>query len=155
LSSVHVYVENMDPCGAYLSHDYGAPIASDAFYKLAYNNSGAHNFTCSNGVPFQGYTFSYYQGTTQLLFNGVMTTNNGLAYAKTEVHNGSPITYNFIGCDPGLTCASSSYGLHVASSSLAWSLWDSSKSSTAIHYNPPFLHTFNNYWSFKTCPVSC
>lgn len=53
-SSVHIYVENMDPCGVYYSQDFGAPASSDYFYSLLYDGTGGHNFTCPNGVLFRG-----------------------------------------------------------------------------------------------------
>jgi len=92
----------------------------------------------SGGTPF------YY---------GVMSTNYGLVLAKTELQapSGTTINYAFFGCSSS-SCTDSSYGLRLYDGS-SWSLWTAS--STSSNANPPYLHTYNNYWSFKTCPSTC
>jgi hypothetical protein len=153
--SVHVYYENVDPCGSYYKGDLGAPGSADYPYRIS-PNGGARSFTCPNGVPFTGYSYAYRKGSysSTPFFYGVISTSDGLAMAKTEVQGGAPVNYDFFGCDPGLTCADGAYGIELLAGT-TWRRWSATDSSTASHGNPPYLHTFQSHWSFKTCPVSC
>lgn len=152
-NAVHIYYENMDPCGTYYARDLGTPPSADYFYSIRYDNAGPSTFVC-NGVPFSGYTYDYTKGSSSTpFFFGVLSHSSGGTQALTERHSPSSMTYNFFGCDPGLTCANSGYGLDLYFSS--WQLWTTSIASTPTQYDPPYLHTYNSRWAFKTCPVAC
>lgn len=157
LGSVHVYYENVDPCGSYYVDDLGAPVAADYKYFISLY-SGPQNFTCANGVPFQGYTFAYRMGssTSPPYFFGVMSANSGPAYGNTELQ-GSPlptINTDYFGCSPTFDCNNPDYGFRLYDGT--WHTWTSSlASSFSFNGNPPYLHTYNNYWAFKTCRATC
>jgi hypothetical protein len=155
-SAVHMFYENVDLCGAYYKADIGVPPAPDTRYLLNYDGAGAMTFSCG-GVPTTGYGYEYRTGssTSTPFFFGVMSTSDGLALAKTEIQ-GSPIIGNdYFGCDPSLVCTNTAYGMRLFDGSV-WSTWTPGlAASVSSSANPPYLHTFNNYWSFRTCAAAC
>jgi hypothetical protein len=153
-TEVHMYYENRDPCGTYYANDIGKRPTKTYFYLVRYDGNAAKQFTCPNGVPFLGYTFFYKKGssTSSPFFYGVMSTKGGRADANTEVHNSPPQGVNYFGCSD-LSCSDTAYGIELYKSATGWSLW--TENATRVAYKPPYLQTFNNYWSLKTCPSAC
>lgn len=146
-----MYYENVDYCGSYYKQDLGAPPSANYFYSIKYNGAGRKRYNCPNTVPFYGYTFEYRKGSSSTpFFYGVLSTGSGLAMAKTEVQGNPPLSLVYYGCS-NLSCNDTPYAIMLFLS--AWSLWTAS--STSSNGNPPYLRTFNSYWSFKTCPTSC
>jgi hypothetical protein len=146
----HIYYENVDMCGVYYADDLGAPPVSNYFYELKYDGTGAHTYTCPNGVPKTGYRYDYRKGSSGAspFFIGVLSTQDGLALAKTEVQGNPTIPTTRFGCS-ATSCTATAYGLRLYVSS--WSLWTGA--STSSQANPPWLHTYSNYWGYKTCPT--
>ena len=152
----HVYAENVDPCGNYYADDFGAPVSTASWFRVAYDDNGSFTSNCAGGVPFTAYEFVYKQGSSQAadwpFFWGVMGTNDGRADAATEIHNApSEATVHF-GCLSTSTCIAES-GIEVESNS-GWVLCCTNVESRGPH-NPPYRNTIENYWAFKTCQNSC
>ena len=82
---------------------------------------------------------------------GLLPSSDGLALAKTELQ-GAPMNTDYFGCKPDLTCNDTGYQLRLYNGS-TWQAWTGT--STASHSNPPWLRTYHNYWSYKTCSTSC
>lgn len=154
-SAVHIYYENVDPCGDYYAGDKGAPGTPFSFYGLEYGNGGRQQFSCSGGELFYGYLFNYRKGssTATPFFHGVLSVSAGDAGAKTEVQNNPPLGTSYFGCSSATSCNSTTYALQLRTSTSTWLPWQ--QASTSSNDMPPFLHTYNNYWSFKTCATSC
>lgn len=76
----------------------------------------------------------------------------GSILAKTEVQGNPPIGLSYFGCSPSLSCFTTDYGMRIFQNG-AWNLWTVSSGSSES--NPPYLHTYNNYWSYKTCGTAC
>jgi hypothetical protein len=155
LATVQTYVENLDPCGEYSAQQYGIPPSPDILYKVKYDFTGSHLLLCQDGSKKTRYDFDFVEDTTTLGLTGFMPSSSGIALAETEIHNGAPITTNYFGCGPTLACNNGGNGLQLEESSNGWWLWTSGFSTGPLHDNPPYLHTFQNYWAFKTCPSSC
>jgi hypothetical protein len=86
-------------------------------------------------------------------FTGTIGTSDGLVLAKTEVQGGAPISTDYFGCGGSpFHCNVTTYGMHLYNGT-SWSIW--SASSVSSGSNPPYLHTYENYWGYKTCPSSC
>jgi hypothetical protein len=153
-NAVHIYYENVDGCGTYYRDDLGAPAAADSLYHISRNSAGAYTFVCPGGNHQSAYTYEYRIGSfsNTPYFYGSLPTNDGLALAKTETQGSPPINTDFFGCTPTFNCDNAAYGMHLWNGS-TWSSWTGA--STASRSNPPYLHTFHNYWSYKTCPTSC
>jgi hypothetical protein len=154
--SVHIFYENEDPCGEYFADDVGAPPSANYPYYLNYNLQGGATYYCpGDPVPKTFYTFEYRKGSwgSTPFYWGVLDSTSGLAFAKTEVQNGAPIGTDRFGCDDQKQCGvHQGFGLHLYNG-MYWYLWQTA--SSASHDDPPWVHTYYNYWTFATCPVSC
>ncbi len=153
-AAVHVYYENVDACGDYYAGDKGVPPAPDYAYYLMWDGASSHNIVCQNGDHQAAYTFEYRKGSVgnTPFHYGTLPTSDGMALAKTEIQGAPPINTDYFGCDPNRACGNGSYGLHLFNGT-SWLGWTGA--STKSEFQPPWLHTYNNYWSFKTCPASC
>jgi hypothetical protein len=151
---VRVYVENVDACGEYYVWDWGTRPAADTNYFINWNLAAPVLYSCSNGTYANGYHFDTRMGSSGATpFDyGTLPTSDGLALAKTETQGNPPINNDFFGCKPDLTCDDTGYQLRLWDGSV-WHAW--TYASTPSHSDPPWLHTYHNYWSFKTCPSSC
>jgi hypothetical protein len=148
----HVYMENAEPCGGYQAYDYGAPASADYAYYLTYNGSSQQVVTPCGQLT--EYIWAYRKGswTNPPFAYGLMTTASGPASAKTEMQNGAPEGIDYFGCSTS-GCNNAGYGLHLQVSG-SFALWTSSYPASASQGNPPYLHTYNTYWSYWTCPTS-
>jgi hypothetical protein len=153
-TAVHIYYENVDACGSYFKDDLGAPPSADYPYYIKRNAAGVHTIICPGGMPRSAYTYEYRKGSlaNSPFFLGNLGTDDGLAMAKTEIQGSPPINTDYFGCTSTFDCSTGSFGLHLFNGT-SWSLWTGS--STASHGNPPYLHTYNSFWAFRTCPNSC
>jgi hypothetical protein len=152
-STLSAYRENIDACGAYYAANVGAPGASDYLYYLSRVGS-AFDLTCTNGTHRTAYTYEFKKGsiTSVPFYYGNLSSSTGSAFAKSEYVGDATYTTDWFGCDTLATCNTSSYGLRLRTNG-SWALWTAT--STPVHGNPPYLHTYNSYWSFKTCASSC
>lgn len=148
-SYVHLYYENEDPCGAYHGDDVGSPSSNPLWFRVQYDGSGLHNYTCANGTAYTAYRFEFKKissGSTAF-YTGKMLVTNGRADANVELHN-SPAQPNiYFGCASSSTCLSD-YGIYTQSSS-GWSLMNST--SNEFESTPPFLQIIHGDYSFKVC----
>lgn len=153
-SSVVMYTEILDVCGDYYPTNWSAPPSPDYPYYLYYNGGGARTILCLNGSKRTGYYFDFARGSLGGVFTqGALDTTTGEIQAATEVNPpGSVIGTDYYGCDASKSCGNQSYGMHLYNGS-SWTTWTAA--STKLTGNPPFVHTYNNYWSFATCPISC
>jgi len=150
---VHVFYENVNVCGTYSNDDLGPPPTPNYAYYLSYDGNGQTGFYCP--THHTGYIIQYRMGSigSNPIFNGDLSTSDGLVLAKTE-DQGALLGTDYYGCQGVELCSNGSYGLHLYTSSTGiWSGWTGG--SVPSNGNPPYLHTFNNYWSFKTCPSLC
>jgi hypothetical protein len=149
-----MYYENMDPCGAYHSKDLGAPPSNPYRYVVWYPGAASHLYTCSNGAPYNGYSFSFRKGgtTTPVFAYGTMSTNDGRADANTEWHGSPTQPWIYFGCSSS-SCSDPAYGIDVLQhNDVDWvNNWSADPIGPS---NPPFLLTLNQYWSFKTCQTT-
>ena len=155
LGAVHVYYENVNPCGDYWAGDKGAPAFVNQAYYINYDGLGSVVVGCNNGSHRNGYSFLYRKGTfgSAPFFTGYMSGPDNYASAMTETVNNPTINTDYVGCQGPGACSISGFGIHVLTAPSTWNSWTGP--ATAIHDNPPWLHTYNNYWSFKTCPSAC
>jgi len=150
-SSVHIYYENEDPCGDYHNLDFGAPPSNPYRFAVWYPGGGTNLYHCGNGAPYPAYTFNFRKGatTTPVFAYGHMSTIDGRADANTE-RSGTPAlpTSNF-GCSTS-SCGNTAYAIEVLQhNGVDWvNNWSAESRGPA---NPPYRHTFVNYWSFETC----
>lgn len=152
-TSVHVYYENMTPCGDYHADDIGIPVSNPYWFRVQYNGGGLQSFTCDTiSGPHTGYKFGYKKGssTNADFFQGWMTTLDGRADANTEWHDTPPQATVYFGCASSATCLPD-YGIGVRSLS-QWGLCCSAVSEE--HGNPPYMHLISVYYSFRTCQTS-
>jgi hypothetical protein len=149
-----MYYENVDLCNSYHALTLTSPPTQDYAYYITYNNAGAHTFSCG-GIPTVGYTYEYRVGsfTSSPIFYGVMSQPNGLAMAKTEIQGAStPFGTDYYGCTGTKVCTNQGYGLHLFNPGL----WTTAYPTTTSHDVASWgLHSYNQYWSFATCPVAC
>jgi hypothetical protein len=152
-AAVHVYYENVDACGDYYAGDKGAPPSADFPYGLAWNGQASSNISCNNGDHHTGFTFKYTKGgvSNTPFFYGTLPTKDGIIGAKTEMQSALEST-DWFGCNASGGCTTSLYGLHLLNGA-TWSL--QTANSVASTSNPPFLHTYNSFWSYKTCATAC
>lgn len=153
-SAVHFYYENMDACGDYYFGDKGVPPQSDYPYYLSWDGGSSYNQTCNNGDHQTAYVWDWRKGSLGAtpFYVGDLGYSTGQASAATEVHDAAPINDDYYGCTSTFVCTNGSYGLHV----LGASGWTGLTSALAIGPDdPPFLHTYQAYWAFRTCPASC
>ena len=154
-AAVHVYVENVDPCKNYYKADKGVPGTPFNFYELEYDNGGRHQFSCSEGELYYGYFYSYRKGssTSTPFFRGVLAVSAGLGGAMTEAQNSPPLGNSYFGCSSATSCNSSTYAIQLRTLTSTWLPWQ--QSAEEFNSMPPYLHTYNNFWSFKTCATAC
>lgn len=152
-SAVHILYENVDGCGDYYRGDLGAPPSLDYPYGLNYSGA-VISIQCDLHDHQDAFQYRYTKGgvTTAPFFLGTMPSVDGTAISATELQGNPPISTDYFGCDPGLACSQTAYGLHLYNGS-TWSSWTAP--STKLEAQPPWLHTFHNFWSFKTCPAAC
>lgn len=150
LSAVHMYYENKDPCNDYYADDIGAPPDQPYFFLVKYDGAGAKTFHCSNGTPFTGYSFLYKKGSSAStpFYWGVMGTDDGRADANTEWNSPTYYPTSYFGCRTSTNCTNSAYGIEVYGSS--WKLCCGNPRSIRPA-NPPWRHTYSDYWGFKSC----
>lgn len=145
----------MNPCGDYVSGDWGIPSSNPYWFRVQYDNGGYEaSFTCSVPGVYTGYKFGYKKGSSANanFATGWMTTKDGQAMAKTEQHGSTviqPTTY--FGCASSATCLSD-YGIALRSIA-QWGLCCSTQPAL-VRDDPPYLKMVNNYYSFKTCETS-
>ena len=151
-SVVSQYYENVNPCNQYFKDDLTPPDQNRQFYSLKWNGNSAGSFQCPDGTAYSGYRFEFKKGqpTNDPFFVGRMGINDGEAAAMTERH-GTPIMDKaFFGCYSPGSCNNQSYGLNLTNDAgTGWVLWQGFAHS--IEDNPPYRHTYNTYWSFRTC----
>ena len=155
-ASVHIYYENMSPCGDYYSGDVGAPGPNPFFFQVHYDEEGVKSFHCANGAQYNGYQFNYKKGSgsSTAFYSGVMQPNDGRADANTELLNTPAEDISKFGCSSS-SCSNQDFGIHLHGPN-SWFLWDTGTAARSIGPdNPPYRNTFNSYWSFKTCKVAC
>jgi hypothetical protein len=152
-ASVHSYYENVDDCGYYYAGDVGIPPTPNYAYYISWDLGTTHSIVCDPGFG-TAYNFEYRRGSivSAPFFVGTLPSTDGLAMAKTEVQGGAPIGTDRFGCDHNKSCNNGSYGLHLFNGT-TWPGWTGA--STSSNGNPPYVHTYHNYWAFATCPVAC
>ena len=150
-----VYTENPDPCGIQNNAAHGTPPSTDYAYYVFYDG-------VSNTVNCGGYyaTYYYYEFKTGSINNppiayGYLGVQSGPAQMSTEIYptHDIPLGVDHYGCDPAMSCSSSSYGMHLYNGT--WHTYTSSYAHREQLGNPPWLHVHAAYWNFHTCPSSC
>jgi len=150
----HMFWENVDPCGTWFGTDVGAPPSPNYFYSISYDRQGARTFICFGGVQKTAYGFMIKKGSAQNspFATGYLPTLEGQEYARTELQGvGTPLGTTLFGCSATQTCTDTVYAMRVFSTQ--WTIW--TVGSTYLHDDPPWIHTYQNYWAFKTCPTAC
>jgi hypothetical protein len=149
-TSVHMYYENMDPCGDYYVDDLGTS-PSTFWGQVRYDGAGLQQFQCGSGIPFWGYVFAFKKGSSANapFVYGVMQTEDGRADANTEWHNTPAAGNTWFGCSTSTQCDNSAWGIQVNGGS-GWSNCCQNASSIGPA-NPPYRLDFHSYWAFKTC----
>ncbi len=153
-SAVHVYYENADACGDYHVLDKGVPNLHNYPYAVYWNGGSSRLQLCNNGDHRLAYDFAFRKGpipNVPFAF-GTIGASSGTAEALTELQNSPPEGTDWFGCDDSHLCTSSTWGMQLFTGS-SWQSWTSP--STKFENLPPAVHTYHNYWSFKTCPSSC
>lgn len=126
------------------------------YLNVKYTGSGLHLYHCPGGIPYYAYEFQFKKGsgTSTPFIYGNMSTNDGRAYALTELHDGSSGPTAYLGCASPSNCDDPDFGIEIQAQSGAWNLCCQSAVPQGPN-NPPYIRTFNTYWSFKTCHVTC
>jgi hypothetical protein len=152
-SAVHVFYENYDSCSDYYANDLGAPASPDYPYYISWDGASSHQIVCNDGSRVGVRTYEFRKGSfsNTPFYYGNLPQTSGDIEVLTEVQNGATIGTDYFGCDANKSCGNASYGIHV----LNGSTWSTLTSASRSHSDPPWVHTYNNYWSFATCPVSC
>jgi hypothetical protein len=156
VSVVSQYRENVDPCGTYYSHDLTPPDQNRQWYSVRWDGHAAWPFNCPDGTRFLGYVFAYKKGSpsNDPFWYGVMATNDGRADTYTEYHDTPPQATTYFGCYSPGSCNDQAYGLEIQDQNGTWVSWQGAATSIQGPDNPPYRHTFNQYWSFKTCKTA-
>jgi hypothetical protein len=155
-TAVHVYYENVTPCGDYREADKGAPGAANYPYYISHDGGGTVTVGCDNGSHRTGYGFLYRKGSfgSNSFFTGYMSSNYELPFVKTEIYNDPPyVNADYFGCQDVGSCTNAGYGIHVYTAASTWVGFTGPASK--IHYDPPYVYSYETYWSFRTCPTSC
>lgn len=154
-TSVHIYYENMDPCGNYFADDLGAPPTNPYRVVVWNDGNGTSTYSCG-GHTYTAYKFRYRLGPTSnpaISFIGKMRTIDGRADANTELHGLPTMGTNKFGCSSS-TCNDTDYAIKVLQhDGVTWThTWNGNPIGPD---NPPYRNTVNFNWSFHTCPSSC
>ena len=157
-STVRMFWENMTACtnsADYYFGDVGVPPTPDYPYYISWNGGSSFDKTCSNGNHVTAYTWEWRKGsfTSNPFHYGDLGHTFGFASAATEVIDLATIGTDRFGCDHNKICTNPSYGLHLYNGS-TWSLMTNAVVLGGPG-NPPYLHTWQNFWAFSTCPVAC
>jgi hypothetical protein len=151
-SKVTIYTENADPCGYGENLEHGVPPTRDYAYYVYYDGV---NFAAS--CSGREYEFEFKAGSINNppLDYGYMNTSSGPAEINTEIYPTNTVTINtdYYGCDTTLTCTNQSWGMNLYNGT--WHKFTTSYSAVLFDANPPFVHTYNKYWSFRTCRATC
>jgi hypothetical protein len=156
LSAVHVFHENVNPCGEYTADDDLAPASANYPYYINDDGQGLRTLVCPDGSHLSAYRFLYRKGSfgATPFFTGYMSSNYNDPSAMTETHDAPPINTDYLGCQAPGVCSNGSYAIHVYTASSTWISW-TGPTDPPYHSNPPFLHTYHNFWAFATCPSAC
>jgi hypothetical protein len=156
LAAVHIYYENMNPCGDYFAKDKGAPPSANYPYYINYGGQPSQTIGCNDGSHRTAFAFPYRKGSFGNLpfFTGFLSWTQDYPQALTETYFYPTIGTDYLGCqDSGGVCFNQSYGIHVYTQNSTWAIWTGP--AGYVNANPPYRHTYNNYWSVATCPVAC
>jgi hypothetical protein len=163
-NSVSMYIEDRDDsCLVSGGMDYhpipqGAPAAADQAYYVNRSASTATTHTCMNGqtsLPSWPYDFRIGTYSSKPVATGHLSVAFSWASAMTEDQNAPYLNTDYVGCDPSLTCAVAGNGLHLFDG-VTWRQWDTSiPVGEQNNSYAPYLHPYQLYWSFKTCPTRC
>ncbi|HZC33434.1 MAG TPA: hypothetical protein VE640_09135 [Candidatus Bathyarchaeia archaeon] len=149
-----IYTENPDPCGFGNNAEHGTPPTGSPDYAYYVFYDG-YNF--SDSCAGREYEFLFKAGsiTNPPLEYGYMGRSSGPAEINTEIYPTHDVVIGTdrYGCDPNLVCNNASFGIHLYDGS--WHSFTTSYSATPLNGNPPWLHSYTNYWTFATCPVNC
>lgn len=153
-STVQIFYENWDACDDYWFSLVGAPPTPNYPFYLSWDGGSSYNQSCNDGRHQTAYVWEWRKGSfTNAPFHyGNLGFSSGQASAATEVLDSATIGTDRFGCDHNKVCSSAAYGIHVYDGS-TWSLLTAGGSIGPG--NPPYRHTYQNYWAFATCPVSC
>jgi hypothetical protein len=154
------HYEHVNPCNEYFGQtlDSGPP-SLPYFYLVKYDGEGLKLHECDDAVghDYYGYEFIFKKGsaTSNPFFTGVMSSNDGRADAVTEIHDTPTMNNRYFGCaNAGQNCDDPDYGFEVLANG-SWNLCCATPYLWDPDSGPPHLHTYNNAWSFKTCPNLC
>lgn len=149
-----MFRETLNVCGVYKSKVLAAPSPiGPPFFSL--KKIQAVNYDCGVEVV-PAYSFEYKKGdfesTATAFYTSYLEDPSGIIIAKTERQGTAPIGVSRYGCAGPSACHNADFGLRINNGS-GWNLWTVNSQSSS--HNPPFLETFENYWSYRTCGTPC
>lgn len=164
-SGVDVYTEASDQCQDRTDVDHNAPPQADYPYYVNYDGQGPHTMTCPSysklaGQQVQYYNYQFRDGSSNdpPIAYGTLSSAAGQVETMTELYDGptTPTNTDYYGCSASLSCTTDSYGLHLYNGS-AWLVWNANYSTSvwSPEGDPPYRHSYNTYWSWKTCGAPC
>lgn len=151
---VDTFWEKGDQCLLYGQGSLGAPDPPSRAYYLQYDRGGFHAGPCGGYYSYELRIGSANNPPVKYLNTGA---SSGRVQANTELQGGIAVATDRYGCAPDLSCTNPSYGLHLYTGG-SWPAWTSSVSTAILTPpggGPPFRHSYNTYWAFKTCPTAC